>query len=153
PARESEHVIRVQPDAGGAIATHVIGPRDPRSRSDIRFDIAIHPEPDARRVVVRSDGQPKSLEGREGEWSGWLKLKFKAGPLVSVRAMARFYLAGLSPQLRLYASPLNFDPEQPLFPISAPHEYAADLMERIGLFHTLGMAEDHGGLNNGRLGE
>ncbi|HJU87091.1 MAG TPA: alkaline phosphatase family protein, partial [Gemmatimonadota bacterium] len=55
--------------------------------------------------------------------------------------------------LELYASPVNFDPDSPLFPISSPWDYAGELERRIGLFHTTGMAEDHGGLTNERIDE
>ena len=48
---------------------------------------------------------------------------------------------------------MNFDPATPIFPISAPASYAKDLAGKIGLFSTLGMAEEHNGLNNGRLDE
>jgi predicted AlkP superfamily phosphohydrolase/phosphomutase len=56
-------------------------------------------------------------------------------------------------QVEFYLSALNFDPAAPLFPVSAPASYAGELADRIGLFSTLGMAEDHNGLNNGRLNE
>jgi len=55
--------------------------------------------------------------------------------------------------VEFYVSAVNFDPAAPLFPISFPHDYAKELSENIGLFSTLGMAEDHNGLNNGRLDE
>jgi len=37
--------------------------------------------------------------------------------------------------------------------VSSPGTYAKDLSNQIGLFSTLGMAEDHNGLNNGRFDE
>jgi len=40
-----------------------------------------------------------------------------------------------------------------MFPVSAPADYARELADKVGLFSTLGMAEDHNGLNNGRLDE
>ena len=40
-----------------------------------------------------------------------------------------------------------------MFPVSFPSDYAKQLGETIGLFSTLGMAEEHNGLNNGRLDE
>src|SRR2546427_6415925 len=55
--------------------------------------------------------------------------------------------------LEFYASAVNFDPAAPMFPVSSPGDYAKELSEQIGLFSTLGMAEDHNGLNNGRLDE
>jgi predicted AlkP superfamily phosphohydrolase/phosphomutase len=59
----------------------------------------------------------------------------------------------MSPVFELYASPVNFDPEGPLFPISSPPEYAKELTQALGTFYTTGMVEDHGGLNNGRFDE
>ena len=63
------------------------------------------------------------------------------------------YLQSCEPELALYASPVNFDPQSPLFPISDPPEYADDLAQRIGLYYTTGMVEDHAGLNNERISE
>jgi predicted AlkP superfamily phosphohydrolase/phosphomutase len=75
------------------------------------------------------------------------------GAFQTVRGMVRFYPLQLEPDLELHASPMNFVPDEPLFPISWPPRYAADLAERIGAFHTTGMVEDHGGLANGRIDE
>ena len=152
-AQESENVVTVRPNGSDGIATHIVGPRNPKTRSDFHCDITIHVDAAAKKVVVRSDGQPKALEVREGEWSDWLKVKFKTGLLQSVKGTLRFYLVRLEPVFELYASPVNFDPEAPMFPISAPPEYSKELAAKLGTFYTSGMVEDHGGLNNGRFGE
>lgn len=152
-AQESEQVIGVRPDSEGAIRTHLVGPRNPKTRADFHFEITIHPEPAAKRAVIRSEGQPKILEVREGEWSDWLKVKFKTGLLQSVRGVVRFYLVQTEPVFELYASPINFDPDWPMFPISSPPEYAAELERELGTFYTTGMVEDHTGLSNGRFDE
>jgi predicted AlkP superfamily phosphohydrolase/phosphomutase len=55
--------------------------------------------------------------------------------------------------VEFYASPINFDPAAPPFPISFPATYGRELSEAVGLFSTLGMAEDHTGHNNGRFDE
>jgi predicted AlkP superfamily phosphohydrolase/phosphomutase len=73
--------------------------------------------------------------------------------LQSVTGIARFYVRQLEPHLEFYVSAVNFDPAAPMFPVSAPPDYARELADKIGLFSTLGMAEDHNGLNNGRLDE
>jgi len=39
----------------------------------------------------------------------------------------RFNLRQITPDFELYASPVNFETEEPLFPISSPQEYAHDL--------------------------
>lgn len=152
-AQESENVLRVSADGSGVIRTHLIGPRNPKTRSDFQFDITIHVEPSAKKIVIRSEGQPKTLEVREGQWSDWLKVKFKTGLLQSVRGQVRFHLVQMEPVFELYASPINFDADAPLFPISSPPEYADELAQEVGTFYTTGMVEDHTGFNNGRLDE
>jgi predicted AlkP superfamily phosphohydrolase/phosphomutase len=154
---ESENVVKLTAESGGEIRTHIIGPRNPKRGSGLRPDLTaeIRLEVDRleRRVIIHSDGQPAKLELSEGEWSGWLRVKFKSGLLQSVSGMLRFFLVRLEPTVELYASPLNFDPAAPLFPISAPWEYATELARTVGTFYTTGMVEDHAGLSNGRLSE
>jgi predicted AlkP superfamily phosphohydrolase/phosphomutase len=152
-AQESENVLSVQMNGSRNIKTHIIGPRNPKTRSDFRFDISIQIDEAAKKIVISSEGQPKALEIREGAWSDWLKLQFKVGFLQSVKGMVRFHLVQIAPVFELYASPVNFDPDAPMFPISHPPEYARELARELGTFYTTGMVEDHGGLNNGRFGE
>jgi predicted AlkP superfamily phosphohydrolase/phosphomutase len=151
--REGERLVKVTLASEGRIATEVIGPPNPKDRSDLTFPIAIDLDPTARAATIRSDGSPTSLVVREKSWSDWLRVSFKAGLFQSVRGIVRFYLASVGPEFELYASPVNFDPESPAFPISHPPEFSRELAEELGLFHTTGMVEDHGGLNNGRLDE
>ena len=152
---ESENVVILPrpSDPTGAIATHLVGPRNPKDRRPIPFEFTIHPDPAERSVTIRSRGEPAELVVREGTWSDWLRVKFKVGLLQSIRGMVRFSLRRVEPELELYASPINFDPAAPPFPVSAPAGYAADLAEEIGLYYTTGMVEDHAGLSNGRIDE
>ena len=150
-AQESEKVVHVAVDAGGSAATHIIGPRNPKTRGDFTAPISLQVDTVRQTVVIRSDGQPATIELRPGQWSAWLKVRFKTGLLQAVRGMVRFHLVAVTPALELYASPVNFDPEAPLFPISAPPEYASELAHAVGTFYTTGMVEDHSGLENGRL--
>jgi len=152
-AGDSENVVHVRADGSGTIVTHLIGPRNPKTQSDFLFEIKLHLDPSAKRVVLQSEGSPKTLEIREGQWSEWLKVKFKTGLLQSVRGMVHLYLVRLEPVFELFASPINFDPDAPVFPISSPSEYAGDLAAQLGTFYTAGMAEAHDGLNNERFGE
>jgi predicted AlkP superfamily phosphohydrolase/phosphomutase len=150
---ESENVIAVKPDGRGTVKTHLIGPRNPKTGADTQLDITVEVDRAARRATLRSDGQPKALELREGEWSDWLRVKFKMGLLQSVSGMVRFILVRTEPVLELYASPINFDPGAPMFPITSPWEYGAELVKAVGTYYTTGMVEDHTGLSNGRFGE
>jgi predicted AlkP superfamily phosphohydrolase/phosphomutase len=67
--------------------------------------------------------------------------------------MVRFRLVRVRPELELCATPIQFDPEAPPFPISSPPDYARELASRIGPFATAGLVEDHTGLVNGRFDE
>lgn len=151
--RESENLVRLPRSPAGPINTHIIGPRDPKTGESLRLEITIQIDPSARQVIIRSSGSPGLLEVREGCWSDWLRVKFKQGLLQSVRGILRFHLLSMEPDFQLYASPVNFDPDLPLFPISSPPQFAGDLAWRIGLYHTTGMVEDHTGLNNERISE
>jgi predicted AlkP superfamily phosphohydrolase/phosphomutase len=151
--QENERVVHVPLNGHGPISTSLPGPRHPRTGTPGSFPLTLDREQGSDQVLIRSAGEPATLAIRKGEWSPWLRVKFKMGLLQAVSGMVRFYLIRTNPGLELYASPLNFTPDDPLFPISTPPEYAGELAEKIGTFYTTGMVEDHGGLNNGRLDE
>ena len=151
--RESEQVVPLHPTAGGGWQTQILGPRHPKTHDDLRFEVALEPDPPSRRLRIRSAGEPGELVVSEGCWSDWLRVRFKLGLLQSVTGLLRFHLVRLDPELELYASPVNFDVDAPPFPISHPPDYARSLADELGLFHTTGMVEDHTGLNNERIDE
>jgi predicted AlkP superfamily phosphohydrolase/phosphomutase len=72
--------------------------------------------------------------------------------MTSVKGIVRFYLASVEP-LELYQSPVNFDPRSPAFPISYPSGYAKELSKELGMYHTIGQAEDTWSLNEGRVSD
>ena len=146
-ARARTSCIPSRPGADEVFSTHLIGPRNPKDgQPTCAWTSPSGSIARGSRIVIRSDGTPKELEVRQGAWSDWLRVKFKLGMLQSVRGMVRFHLIACEPELALYASPVNFDPDSPLFPISEPFEYASDLARDIGLYYTTGMVEDHTGL-------
>lgn len=151
--KHSERLVHLSLNGSQQFKTHLIGPRHPKNRQDILNEIAIELHPEAGRILIHSDGTPTSLNVNLGEWSDWLKVKFKVGLFQSVHGTLRFFLQQIKPVFELYASQINFDPAAPLFPISSPPEYAQELESRLGTYYTLGMAEDHDGLNNGRFNE
>ncbi len=151
--RESENVVRIERGADGVFHTYLIGPRNPKARADLRVEISFRVDQEARRIVVLSEGSPKEVVVKQNGWSEWLRVKFKLGMLQSIRGMVRFHLVSMEGDLEVYASPVNFDPDSPLFPISDPPEFSGELAARIGLYHTTGMVEDHAALNNERISE
>jgi predicted AlkP superfamily phosphohydrolase/phosphomutase len=152
-AQENEQLMVL--DAGAEIATRVIGLRNTRVSppADTFCEIGVKVDKEAGQLVILTGGIPAKIEVPQGTWSEWVRFKFKLSLLQSVSGIARFYVRQLEPHMEFYLSAVNFDPAAPMFPVSAPGDYARELAERVGLFSTLGMAEDHNGLNNGRFDE
>lgn len=149
--RESEQVVHVAV-LDGVIKTHLIGPRNPKAGTDLRSPIRIEVQHDGD-AVVHGDGHSTPLALRPGMWSEWMRVRFKSGLLQSTTGLVQFLLLRTGSVFELYASPVHFDPEAPLYPISAPWEYATELHREVGAFGTMGMIEDHRGLSNERFGE
>ena len=152
-AEENEQLVLL--DSGSQLATRVIGPRNTRTSpaADTFCEIRVQVDQAARKLVIHTGGVPAHIEVPEKSWSEWVRFKFKFSMLQSVTGIAWIYVRQLEPHLEFYVSAVNFDPAAPMFPVSAPADYARELADKIGLFSTLGMAEDHNGLNNGRLDE
>ena len=88
---------------------------------------------------------------RPGEYTPWVRLRFHAGIGVSVHGIARFLLTQTTPEVSLYCTPIQIDPENPALPISHPAYYAIYLSKLLGAYSTLGMAEDTWALNEGAI--
>jgi predicted AlkP superfamily phosphohydrolase/phosphomutase len=152
-AQESEQVIFL--DSGTTLNSRVIGPRNTKHSppSDTFCEIRVQVDKAGGKLVIDTGGTPAKIEVKEKGWSEWVRFKFKFSMLQSITGIARFYVRQLEPQLEFYVSAVNFDPAAPMFPVSSPGDYAREIADKIGLFSTLGMAEEHNGLNNGRLDE
>ena len=153
--RVQEHEQLIVLDSGSDLTTRVLGPRNTRQSppADTFCEIRVQADQAAHKLVIQTGGVPAKIEVAEKGWSEWVRFKFKFSMLQSVSGIARFYVRQLEPTLEFYVSAVNFDPAAPMFPVSSPADYAKELSGKIGLFSTLGMAEDHNGLNNGRLDE
>jgi predicted AlkP superfamily phosphohydrolase/phosphomutase len=95
----------------------------------------------------------KSTEIKAGQWSDWQEVVFNLGFLRKARGICKFYLLATEPELKLYITPINFDPRQPLFRIAYPAGYSKELARKLGLYHTQGMPMDTWAVNEGRLPE
>ncbi|HUA15085.1 MAG TPA: alkaline phosphatase family protein [Verrucomicrobiae bacterium] len=150
-AQEHENLVPLEP--GNDLKTYIVGPRNLRANPPGDFRVDIRVQKSGETLRIETGGSPAVVELRERCWSPWIRVKFKLSMLQSASGMVRFYVRRLSPVIEFYVSPVNFDPAAPVYPISSPPDYAKRLSEEIGLFATLGMAEDHNGLNNGRFDE
>lgn len=88
-----------------------------------------------------------------GDYTPWIRLKFRVHGGSSVAGIVRFLLTRKEDQFALYATPVQIDPENPALPISQPPYFAAYLAKLIGSFATLGLAEDTWALNDGAIDE
>ena len=96
-------------------------------------------------------GQQVPLE--PSEYTPWIRLRFSTGTFTKARGIVRFLLTETSPEVSLYATAVEIDPENPALPISHPAYYATYLAKLFGSFATLGMAEDTWALNEGAIDE
>lgn len=49
-ARASENVVHVRADGRGTITTHLVGPWNPKTRSDLHWSMTLHLEPAAKKL-------------------------------------------------------------------------------------------------------
>jgi predicted AlkP superfamily phosphohydrolase/phosphomutase len=97
--------------------------------------------------------QNKKIELKREQWSAWQEITFDAGPFKKIYGILKLYLAQTSPELKLYVSPINFDPRHPVFPISYPSKYSGQIADAKGLFYTQGIPFESWGVNEGLLSE
>ncbi len=81
------------------------------------------------------------------EYSPWVDVPFKFGLRGKVSGICRFRVRSLEPEVTVYMTPLNINPEKPALPISYPLFYSTYLAKKQGLFGTLGLMEDTWGRN------
>jgi len=69
--------------------------------------------------------------------------------LKEVTGLCRFYLMEVRPRFRLYVTPVQIDPADPVMPISTPADYGRELVEKVGPFYTQGLPDDTKALDEG----
>ncbi len=138
---------------GDRIRTHISGPENSllKTPAEVRLPMAITVNDEAESAVVEVSGQKLSLKKRT--FSPWIRLTFRPGLGMKVRAICRFYVREIRPHFEMYITPLNIDPEKPALPISHPFIYSVYLSKLLGSFITLGEANDTWALNEDVLDE
>ena len=133
--------------------SEVEGPVDPTSQSYKRISVPVQfrVTPEGNAVTISLGDRTETVA--EQHWSDWFRVKFRITPFLSVRAICRFYVLQSSPDLRLYMSPLNLDPESPPLPVSSPSDFSAELVKKHGLLKTLGWWHDTWALNEEKIDE
>jgi predicted AlkP superfamily phosphohydrolase/phosphomutase len=107
------------------------------------------------RGSVRIQVSDNDLTLKAGQWSGWVRFVFPFNRLIKVHGIGRFRVLSISPELRLYLSPIQLDPEKlpPGLAITTPGSFVGDLTGRFGLFKTIGWQIDTWSLTDGTSDE
>ena len=132
----------------GRLRSHIPGPDDPlreEAGKELRVGFTVRPDPARGEAQIEVDSQKFTL--RVGEYSEWVPVKFKAPLGFSAHGICRFNLRQLEPEVEVYVTPVNIDPQRPDLPISHPLTYSIYLAKLFGPYSTLGLAEDTWGLN------
>jgi len=147
----SSRSVYMRPDEAGHIETVLEGPAHPLKPGAPALSMPLLLDPDGERVRLRLGDADIRLAA--GEWSDWITVDFSYFGPASVKGIVRAYLLSGYPRVQLYVSPINIDPRDPVVPLSSPPAYAADLAERFGLYHTIGMPEETWSLNEGHMSD
>ena len=115
------------------------------------IDFIVHRDRSAQAAVIEIQDQTIIL--KKGMWSKWIKLDFELStpaviPDKGLSGICRFYLQEISPNFRLYATPINADPTDPAIQITEPPEFCRAIANKLGLFYTTGFQEDNKALSN-----
>ncbi|MBI3661458.1 MAG: alkaline phosphatase family protein [Acidobacteria bacterium] len=133
---------------GGGFRSHIPGPDNPLRRDakrELRAPFTLRPDAASKTALLQLNGRRVTL--KQGKYSEWLEVEFRAGWGITARGICRFLLKEISPRVELYATPVNIDPRKPALPISHPLAYSIYLGKLLGPFATLGLAEDTWALN------
>jgi predicted AlkP superfamily phosphohydrolase/phosphomutase len=138
---------------GNVVRTVIHGPSDEfRDKGGyLTAPLTLTIDAAANQVVAEVSGERVTLTPRK--YSPWVRVTFAAAPGFKVHGLCRLYLNQASPDLDLYVTPVQIDPEKPALPVSHPVVYSVYMSKLIDRFGTLGLAEDTWALNEGVIDE
>jgi predicted AlkP superfamily phosphohydrolase/phosphomutase len=144
------------PDNKGVIDTEIKEiPNDlfPGKGDFIKIPLRLTVADDRGSVRIQVSGNDLTL--KPGQWSGWVRFVFPFNSLIKVHGVGKFRVLSVSPELRLYLSPIQFDPERlpPGLAVTTPGSFVGQLTGRFGLFKTIGWMIDTWSLTDGTSDE
>lgn len=140
-------VLRFNDDKAEAT---IVGPVNPLldEPKPISVPFAVYRDRDANAALIEVQGQRFLLKA--GEWTRWTKLKFPLAWYESdVTGICRFYLQEVTPNFKLYVTPINIDPSAPAVQLSEPASFVKNVSKQLGLFYTTGFQEDYSARKDG----
>lgn len=137
----------------GRVTTFISGPENTMLKKPEEIRLPMTVTLDRNKGEARIEVSGRKIILKKNEFSPWVRLTFKPGLGVKIRAICRFYVSRIEPHFEMYVTPLNIDPAKPALPISHPFIYSVYLANLLGSFITLGEANDTWALNEGALSE
>jgi predicted AlkP superfamily phosphohydrolase/phosphomutase len=146
PKYTEGNVLQVKVDKG-IIKTDISGPiiKKKGEMQDVKAPMQISLD---EKVEIKISNDVISI--KPGMWSPLIRIKFKVYSFLEVSGICQMYLQSINP-FKMYVSSVQIDPENQLVPITYPKGYGNELAQNIGLFYTLGMAEDVNAVKEGNL--
>jgi predicted AlkP superfamily phosphohydrolase/phosphomutase len=146
----SIEVVQLE-DNKGVMQTTIQGPPNKLFGDPpyISIPMTIAVAEDRNSIEIEVSGKKYPLKA--GEWTGWVDFVFPFNPLIKIRGISRFHLLSVQPEVKLYLSPINFDPRSlpPGFKISTPTDWAPQLAKEHGPYKTLGWQIDTWAISEG----
>jgi predicted AlkP superfamily phosphohydrolase/phosphomutase len=140
----SVELVRLESNKG-TIATEVFGPYNKLFKEPlvIKIPMTLTVAENGGSLTALPKGSPP-VTLKVGDWSPWVVFTFPFNSLVKMTGIGRFHLAALSPEIRLYLSPIHFNPSDlpPSVKITAPASLSKRLADRYGLYKTMGWQID-----------
>jgi predicted AlkP superfamily phosphohydrolase/phosphomutase len=146
----SIEVVQLE-DNKGVVQTTIQGPPNKLFGDPpyISIPMTITIAEDRNSIEIEVSGKKYPL--KPGQWTGWAEFVFPFNPLIKIHGISRFHLLSVQPEVKLYLSPINFDPRSlpPGFKISGPTDWAPQLAKEHGPFKTLGWQIDTWAISEG----
>jgi predicted AlkP superfamily phosphohydrolase/phosphomutase len=132
----------------------LVGPENSllKNPAPIKVEFNVYRDRAANAALI--DIQGVKLLLKPGQWSDWTRIDFALStpsplPKQHASGICRCLLQEVTPNFRLYVSPINVDPSAPAVLLSEPPEFVEAVSQELGLFHTTGFKEDHKARTNG----
>ncbi len=142
-------IVRLSP-TGSAVETKLEGPRGP-GKTYLSVPLKLELDRKAGGLTISLGRRTERLA--EGARSDWFPVRFTADTPTGPFALAgrvRFHLIGVREELKLYATPIQLDPGQPMLPLGAPTDWAVEAVRTHSL-PTVGWVHDTSAVNAGVL--
>lgn len=142
-------------DNRGVIDTQIVGPPNKLFKDPpyISTPMKLTVPEDRSALQIEVSGQRMALKPHT--WSDWVVIEFAFNPVVKIKGISRFFLMDLTPEIKLYLSPINFDPKNlpPGIKITAPAGWAEEIADQYGRYKTMGWAIDTWAISEGFANE